>query len=517
MNLISHSRGDAAERELDRGVSSVDRSLRSDGLSESEPVFVTSNTKKRKRRKQVDNLEAEYLHKLAVEEAEEEEENQAEQAVKRQKKKDNPDELAHQRKQSDQRVSGLEHGSELSTDNDEDYEIPAHETQVSPKDAEEQAKLLRTVFLGNVSIDAITSKSSRKLLVRHMSSFFGSLPTDAEAPNRVESLRFRSTAYSAAGPKRAAFAKKELMDTTTKSTNAYLVYSNKVCAKTAAQRLNGSVVLDRHLRVDEVAFPAKTDHRRCVFVGNVGFVDDESQIKQVEEAGLNVRSKPRLGDAEEGLWQQFAKAGKVESVRVIRDAKSRISKGFAYVQFHVRSCSTNKLFHKLMFQDANSVEKALLYNDKKFPPLLPRKLRVVRAKNLQSKSQPDWAAASTKAGHLGMQKVARRKLPLQSGGNGEQSHRGRVRKMSHQSGAIDLGAAGPRSLAPPHMSRGTRSRSKETFAFEGNRDSRKHKTQNLRRGKASRRKSNQNRSAKRGAARKAKGASAKASYSKPDA
>ena len=32
-------------------------------------------------------------------------------------------------------------------------------------------------------------------------------------------------------------------------------------------------------------------------------------------------------------------------------------------------------------KNPNSVEKALLFNDKKFPPLLPRKLRVTRAKS----------------------------------------------------------------------------------------------------------------------------------------
>ena len=34
-------------------------------------------------------------------------------------------------------------------------------------------------------------------------------------------------------------------------------------------------------------------------------------------------------------------------------------------------------------QDENAVEAALLYNDKKFPPLLPRKLRVMRAKGMK--------------------------------------------------------------------------------------------------------------------------------------
>lgn len=34
-------------------------------------------------------------------------------------------------------------------------------------------------------------------------------------------------------------------------------------------------------------------------------------------------------------------------------------------------------------QDENAVEAALLYNDKRFPPMLPRKLRVSRAKGIK--------------------------------------------------------------------------------------------------------------------------------------
>jgi nucleolar protein 12 len=85
--------------------------------------------------------------------------------------------------------------------------------------------------------------------------------------------------------------------------------------------------------VDGVAHPAKTDHRRCVFVGNLGFVDDESLLDQ---GGENERKRSKIpSDIEEGLWRQFGKAGTVESVRVVRDEKTRVGKGFAYVQFEV--------------------------------------------------------------------------------------------------------------------------------------------------------------------------------------
>jgi nucleolar protein 12 len=228
------------------------------------------------------------------------------------------------------------------------------------------SKAARTVFLSNVSTAAIKSKSAKKVLLTHLASPLHTLQKHDPAP-KVESLRFRSTAFaSGVGPKRAAFAKKELMDDTTASTNAYVVYSSEPAAQVAASRLNGSIVLDRHLRADYAAQPAVIDHRRCVFVGNLSFVDKEN----VENMNAGEDGKPRRSrakepaDAEEGLWRTFSRAGTVESVRVVRDKETRVGKGFAYVQF----------------KDENGVEAALLCNDKKFPPMLPRKLRVMRAK-----------------------------------------------------------------------------------------------------------------------------------------
>ncbi|CCF38047.1 nucleolar protein 12, partial [Colletotrichum higginsianum] len=55
------------------------------------------------------------------------------------------------------------------------------------------------------------------------------------------------------------------MNETTKSANAYVVFSTPAAARKVCAELNGTIVLDRHLRVDSVAHPAPTDHRRCVF------------------------------------------------------------------------------------------------------------------------------------------------------------------------------------------------------------------------------------------------------------
>jgi nucleolar protein 12 len=389
--------------------------------------------KKRKRSAKEEDLEDAYMRKLAREEMKEEEKLKKKQKTEAAESEDD----------------AAEDQSEGS--DDEAYTIPKHETQMETGATaeEELEKASRTVFLGNVSSEAITSKSAKKTLLKHLASFIKDL-ADNNPPHKVESLRFRSTAFTSTLPKRAAFAKKEILDATTKSTNAYAVYSTKVAAREASKRLNGTVVLNRHLRVDWLAHPAKTDHRRCVFVGNLGFVDDESTL-QTEDDKKKKKKPP--GDVEEGLWVHFSKAGKVENVRVVRDPKTRVSKGIAYVQF----------------ADENGVEAALQFNDQKFPPLLPRKLRVVRAKAPKKKdTKPAAVVRGPKSKGVYNAKVTEE----------QKTNQGRARAM--------LGKAGAFKTA-------------ESFVFEGHRASSKQGNSGLKLG-GKRKGKPSNRSTKRAAA-----------------
>ncbi|KAL9088578.1 MAG: hypothetical protein Q9165_006098 [Trypethelium subeluteriae] len=345
---------------------------------------------------------------------------------------------------------------------------PIHESLMPNQADSEIEKASRTVFLGNVSNSAITSKSARRDLMTHISAVLQS-PSLPEGTHKVQSLRFRSTAYTSSVPKKGAFARKDLMDATTKSTNAYVVYTSQSAAREAAKTLNGTVVLDRHLRADLVAHPAKVDHRRCVFVGNLGFVDDESSSKTADSDDEDERGKRKKskssgpGDVEEGLWREFGKVGVVESVRVVRDAKTRVGKGFAYVQFI----------------DENAVEEALLYEGKKFPPLLPRKLRVSRAKSIKRN-----AAVKLKSPPGSLMNGNGRKLPGDRNSkldSQQQSLVGRAGKMLGKAGAAAMSGRSSRSRAG--QSRGSTTqlqtngdtssqiRSPENFVFEGHRAS----------------------------------------------
>ena len=280
------------------------------------------SNRKRKRKDAEDDLESKYMSQLAVEEMKQDQDRARTLHNKRSKEETQGVSNADIDSRHKGGASTLDPGLIIG-DEDESAveELPQHESLVTSREDLDLEKSSRTVFLANVSTVAIKSKKAKKTLLDHLASFISSLPARTRGHN-IESLRFRSIAFAASGiPKKAAFVKREIMDTTTKSTNAYVVYTTQLAAREAATRLNGSMVLDRHLRVDSVAHPAKVDHRRCVFVGNLGFVDDETNFKAVEDEENNKRPRKAKepADIEEGLWRQFEKAGIVESVRVIRD------------------------------------------------------------------------------------------------------------------------------------------------------------------------------------------------------
>ncbi|KAJ5092178.1 Nucleolar protein 12 [Penicillium alfredii] len=366
-----------------------------------------TQTRKRKRGGVEDDLEESYMRRIAKEEQKAEEKKKLEQA-KRQKqvKKASSD------ASSDDSEVPEEAASQDSDDEDgSSAPAPVHESLSGTAGNSDVEKSNRTVFLGNVSTQAIKSKSAKKTLLRHLASFCSTLP-ESTGPHKVESIRFRS-----------------ILDETTPSTNAYAVYTTIQAARKAPIALNGTVILDRHLRVDSIAHPAGIDNKRCVFVGNLSFVDHEAAD---EESGKKKKNRAPA-DIEEGLWRTFnahtggkkdkkAPKSSVEFVRVIRDRSTRVGKGFAYVQFY----------------DGNGVEEALLLNEKNFPPLLPRKLRVTRARKMAKKG-PEADAKNPRMGEA------------------QKTLQGRAGKLLGRAGAAKIKADGKGSIAA------------NSFVFEGHR------------------------------------------------
>ncbi|KAI9897526.1 hypothetical protein N3K66_007382 [Trichothecium roseum] len=422
----SNEKEDADEVEASEETLEEDSDVKAEAVAKE--VSETTRTKrerKRKRKDDNDDLEERYLSKLAEEE------------------------------EDDNKPSKRQRGDEAEQDGgkkeeSEDEEPPKHESLTQESEKSEMEKANRTVFLANVSTEAINSKSAKKTLLKHLGSAL-------EEGEKVESIRFRSVAFATGSmPKRAAYITGQLMNATTKSANAYAVYSTPAAARKAAAELNGTEVLERHIRVDSVAHPTPTDHKRCVFVGNLGFVDDETTLT-TGEGGETVEKKRNKvpSDIEEGLWRTFSRQGRVENVRVIRDSKTRVGKGFAYVQFY----------------DANTVESALLLNEKKFPPMLPRALRVTRAKDPR-KTALHQERVRAKLGGAGAPSAKpgkyRRKFTAE-----EQTNAGRAAKLLGRSAAFTgrAGAgAGARAAPTPG---GPGMKTPEQIVFEGKRVSSK--------------------------------------------
>lgn len=338
INLLGNSKGSPGSPTDDTRIKESPSS-KALNAGPSSPVFtVSSNEEPRRRRKRdrdEDDIEGMYMQRLTAEESRTTTGEDIAKSQKRQK-------LQNMRVEAGRSISPAVERSEVEDGGRDhsgspDTDVPQHETLTSSREKLELDKSARTVFLANVSTSAIKSKNSKKELLDHLISFNSLLPA-SDKPHKIESLRFRSTPFvSGVGPKKAAYAKKELMDTTAKSTNAYVVYTSQAGAREAVRRLNGTMVLSRHLLVDSVAHPRRIDYRRCVFVGNLGFVDDDSQINaaKADQEHQKPRKSREPSDIEEGLWRHFGKVGSVESVRVVRDASTRVGKGFAYVQFQV--------------------------------------------------------------------------------------------------------------------------------------------------------------------------------------
>lgn len=287
--------------------------------------------KKREAKKKEENeeLESQYFSKILEED----------------KKNEKKDEKKEETKEKEEEETNDDKDSESESEDEKKLKKESKAKSVDLKE-EELDKAERTVFVGNVSNGVITSKATYKLFKKLFTSI-----------GKVQSIRFRSIAFDEAVPRKVAFVKKSLHNTRD-TVNAYVVFKEKEPSRKASGRLNATVFDHHHIRVDHVTHPAPKDNKRTIFVGNLDFEETE-----------------------EKLWRYFnSKTGDdVEAVRVVRDLKTNLGKGFALVQF----------------RDTLSVNKALLLHDKpmtfgdeeegkdeeKDKKKKPRKLRISRAKS----------------------------------------------------------------------------------------------------------------------------------------
>ncbi|XP_016507483.2 uncharacterized protein LOC107825167 [Nicotiana tabacum] len=183
---------------------------------------------------------------------------------------------------------------------------------VSTEGFDDESKLLRTVFIGNLPL-----KIKKKALMKEFGSF-----------GEVESVRIRSIPLAdSATPRKAAIIKKKLNDNAG-SVHAYVVFKSEESAQ-ASLAHNMAVVEGRHIRVDRACPPRKKmkgensalyDNKRTVFVGNLPFDVKDEEVYQLFSGMKELESS-------------------IEAVRVIRDPNTLLGKGIAYVLFKTRDAA----------------------------------------------------------------------------------------------------------------------------------------------------------------------------------
>ncbi|KAJ2863149.1 Nucleolar protein 12 [Coemansia erecta] len=209
-----------------------------------------------------------------------------------------------------------------------------------PKDLD---TLKRTLFVGNLSINCIKDQAKYKEF-KGLCSQHG----------KVNSIRFRSIAFSELLPRKVAFIRGSF-HSERQTCNAYVEYADAESA-TKARKLNATVFDEKHIRVDLASNEKSHDMKRSAFVGNLDFAAEE-----------------------EDLWRHFEACGSVENVRIVRDSKTSLGKGFGYVQFTDRAAVVLAL--KLDGSELNS-----------------RKLRVQRGSEKAIKEKQRAVAMASKAG-----------------------------------------------------------------------------------------------------------------------
>ncbi|XWS62174.1 hypothetical protein CRYUN_Cryun07bG0188400 [Craigia yunnanensis] len=184
---------------------------------------------------------------------------------------------------------------------------------LAPKEGfDDESKLLRTVFVGNLPI-----KVKKKVLIKDFSKF-----------GEIESVRIRSVPVNdTKKPRKGAIMLKQINEKAD-SVHAYIVFKTEQSAE-ASLAHNMAVVAGNHIRVDRACPPRKKlkgenaplyDNKRTVFVGNLPFDVKDEEIYQLFCGINNLVSG-------------------IEAVRVVRDPQFGVGKGIAYVLFKTREAA----------------------------------------------------------------------------------------------------------------------------------------------------------------------------------
>ncbi|KAE9022668.1 hypothetical protein PR002_g11923 [Phytophthora rubi] len=245
-----------------------------------------ANDKKKEKKKTKKTQEEKEEGEKEKKEDQEEEQEQKEEAA---------EEKAEEAEDGEKKKKKKKKHKKKKTEEGED------EQQEEPTIEDEKAN--RTVFVGNVSLDA-----TQKDIKTHFS-----------VCGKVDSVRLRhmpiaGCAVGEAGNQKLMMkvcANKKILTTAKDNCNAYVIFVEESSVE-AALKLNGSTLVHKKIRVDR-AKPV-IDARRSVFIGNVPFKCTDEQMMLFFAKRL-----------------QSEEPEPIENVRLIRDRESGLGKGFGYL------------------------------------------------------------------------------------------------------------------------------------------------------------------------------------------
>ncbi|XP_065171564.1 RNA-binding protein 34-like [Atheta coriaria] len=186
---------------------------------------------------------------------------------------------------------------EEEDDDDEPEEQSSKLTNEKKGDASKLRELFtdRTIFVGNIKIGL-----QKKLVIKHFKKY-----------GVVESVRFRSVAVENPMLGKKLSIQKNKLHAQRTTCNAYVRFANVESAQKAVEGENGKEFYGLHMRVTMSCTKSLSyDNKKTLFVGNLSFKAEE-----------------------EALWTAFASCGEIESVRIVRDKRTNVSRGFGYVNF----------------------------------------------------------------------------------------------------------------------------------------------------------------------------------------
>ncbi|NWH82225.1 RBM34 protein, partial [Piaya cayana] len=178
----------------------------------------------------------------------------------------------------------------------------------------------RTVFVGNLPVSCTLQE----------------LKSRFKAYGQIKSIRFRSLVPAEDTLSKKLAGIKRKVHPNAKFINAYVVFKEE-CDAIKALKENGTEIASGfHIRVDIASKTSSHDNKRSVFLGNLSYDISDDAVRE-----------------------HFSDCGGVVAVRIVRDRKTGLGKGFGYV----------------LFENTDAVHLALKLNNS---ALLGRKIRVKR-------------------------------------------------------------------------------------------------------------------------------------------